>query len=273
MTVSANAFTPNGIVTLLTDFGDSDGYAGSIKGVILSQCPGLQILDISHNIPPFNILSAAYILDTYCRDYPAGAVHLAVVDPGVGSKRRAVAVHYGEHFFIAPDNGVLSMAVGQGGLYRAWEIHTVRPPRDQVSATFHGRDIFAPAAAHIACGGSPDDLGPEAGSIFVLDESVPTVSPRRISGQVIHVDRFGNLITNIRGILIKDRHPGTLLVKVGNYTVVGMSRTYADRESGELVVYTGSSGLVEIAIVQGNAASSVKTPVGRNVEIVFREKT
>lgn len=270
--MSDSAFSANGIITLLTDFGDSDGYAGSVKGVILSRDPSLRPLDISHNIPPFNILSAAFILDTYCRDYPPGTVHVVVVDPGVGTARRAVAVHHGEHFFVAPDNGVLSLAAGQGGLYRAWEIRTVRPPRDQVSATFHGRDIFAPAAAHIASGGSPGDLGPDAGSILVLEEAVPRLSSRRITGQVIHVDRFGNLITNIRGALMKDRHPGTLLVKVGNYTIVGMHRTYADREPGELVAYTGSSGLVEIAIVQGNAASVVKTPVGRNVEIGFREK-
>lgn len=270
--MSSDAFSANGIVTLLTDFGMADGYVGSMKGVLLSRDKSLRLVDISHNTPPYNIASAAYILDTYCHDFPPGAVHLAVIDPGVGSDRRALAVLYAGHFFVAPDNGVLSMVLARGGPYRAWEITTARHRRDPVSATFHGRDIFAPAAAHLAAGGDPAGLGPEAGNITLLDAGAPVASGGRIRGEVIHADYFGNLITNIRGELVKGCNTGTLLVKVGNYTIVGMSHTFSDREPGQLAAYIGSSGLVEIAIVQGSAAQSVKTPLGRTVEIVFREK-
>lgn len=270
--MSVDAFAANGIVTLLTDFGLADGYAGSMKGVLLQSNPDLIPVDISHTIAPFGIASAAFVLHTYCHDFPGGTVHLAVVDPGVGSARRAIAVLCRGHFFVAPDNGLLSMALGADRVYRAWEITQVKPPRDSVSATFHGRDIFAPAAAHLASGGNPADLGPETGDITLLEEAAPDITPGRITGQVIHVDHFGNLITNIRGDLLRDRDPGTILVKTGNYTIVGMSRTYADREAGQLAAYIGSSGLVEIAIVQGNAAHTVRAPLGRTVEIAFRGK-
>lgn len=262
---------PSGIVTILTDFGAADGYAGAVKGVLLSQAPGVTIVDITHDIPPFNIRSAAYVLSSCYGDFPPGTVHLAVVDPGVGSERKPVAVYFRDHWFVAPDNGTLSLALAAGGAYDAYEIVSVKHPRGEVSATFHGRDIFAPAAAHLAAGRPPAGLGPKINNLVILDAARPEVHGRRIASEVIHVDRFGNLITGIRADLIAGFTPAAALVQVASYTIIGISTTYADREPGELVAYIGSAGLLEIGIVRGNAATHIKTPVGRSVTVIARD--
>ena len=260
----------SGIVTLMTDFGESDGYAGSMKGVILKLAPDVRIIDISHILPPFNITSAAYALFTCYCDFPAGSVHIAVVDPGVGSQRRPVTVAYQDYFFVGPDNGLFSLILAQGGDYRAWEIKNVAPTRGRISRTFHGRDIFAPAAAHLASNRDPGQLGPECMDLMMLPQAAPQTQGKRVLGEVIHIDHFGNLITNIREDMLDRSNPGAALIKIGSCTIMGLSETFSDREPGELLAYVGSAGLLEIGIVQGSAAAAVKTPLGREVTFTAR---
>lgn len=254
----------------MTDFGTGDGYAGSVKGVIMSQAPDAKVLDITHDILPFNVSSAAYVLNTYCFDFPPGTVHLIVVDPGVGSERKAIVVRQAGRYFVAPDNGVVSLALAGGGEFEAWEIVNVTKPRGYVSATFHGRDIFAPAAAHLASGKQPGRLGPKLDSIKMLDSAQPRIEGGRITGEVIHADRFGNMISNIKQKLIEGMPPESLIIRVGTYTIIGLSATYSDREQGELMAYVGSAGLLEIGISHGSAASTVREPVGRIVTVYSR---
>jgi S-adenosylmethionine hydrolase len=247
------------IVTLTTDFGLSDSYVASIKGVILSINPKARLVDISHQVPPQDILHGAFVLATAWSYFPRGTIHLAVVDPGVGTRRKAIAVSHKGHTFLAPDNGILSLALGgvMPSGSRAIAITNPRYRLKRVSSTFHGRDIFAPAAAYLSRGLALGELGPALYRIKSLRVATPIRQPDgSLQGSVIHVDAFGNLVTNIR----RGDARGDITVRVGGRTIAGLSATYAASE-GFLALW-GSSDYLEIAVRDGNARRALKVKRG-----------
>jgi hypothetical protein len=257
------------IITLTTDFGQADGYAGAMKGIILGICPEATVVDISHEIRPQAVREAAYVLSTTTPHFPAGTVHLVVVDPGVGSDRRPIAVRSGRATFVAPDNGVLSLALAVDPPQLAVHLHAAEP----ISATFHGRDLFAPAAARLACGVDLAEMGESislAGLVTLSNLSAQRQPDGSWLGQILHVDRFGNLISNIEYPIPNDQstdHSSRAAVWVGKERIAGVIRTYSDVAPGEIVAYVGSSGHLEIAVRDGSAAARLGVGVGDAVRV------
>jgi S-adenosylmethionine hydrolase len=254
------------VITLTTDFGQADGYVGAMKGVILRICPHVEMVDISHQIRPQAVQQAAYVLSTVVAYFPPGTVHLVVVDPGVGSMRRPIAIQTARALYVSPDNGVLGLALDQDPPQQAVHLTASSYRLSPVSATFHGRDIFAPAAAHLACGTALDELG-EALALSELVE-LPIAAPQPQpgggwQGKILHVDRFGNLITNLR----LQSHQRGLQVGVGGQWVGQIARTFSDVDPGELLAYVGSSGYLEIAVREGSAAETLSLDAGDAVQI------
>ena len=244
------------LITLLTDFGTADGYVAEMKGVILSLVPDAHVVDISHDIAPQDVDGARLAVARYWRRFPAGTVHVVVVDPGVGSARAAIAVASDGRFLVGPDNGALSPALLVAGA-RVVSL----PIPVQAAPTFHGRDVFAPAGSLLATGAPIDSLGPPIHQPLVRrTPEAKRLPDGSISGEVIAIDRFGNLITN----LVAPRG-GT--VEIGGRVVGPLGRTYADVRSGELVAVVGSSGLVEIAVRDGHAASALSASRGVRVAL------
>ena len=244
------------VITLLTDFGTADGYVAEMKGVLLTQAPAAAVVDVSHDVPPQDVECARLALARYWRRFPAGTVHVVVVDPGVGSPRAALAVESDGRVLVGPDNGVLSPALLFAG---ARVVALPVPPN--AAPTFHGRDLFAPAAAAVAAGARIDDLG-----VPFLEPVVRrTPEPRRladggIQGEVITIDRFGNAITNCLSL-----RGGMLEVAE---RVLPVRRTYADAQPGEVVAIVGSSGLIEVAVREGSAARELG--LKRGAPVVLR---
>ena len=233
------------IITLTTDFGTADGYVGEVKGVLLSHSPDAELVDITHEIPPQDVERARLTVARVWRRFPPGTVHLVVVDPGVGSGRAALAVQSEGRFLVGPDNGVLSPALLIAG---ARAIELLVPPRS--SATFHGRDVFAPAAAALARGESVDALGRLAASPVLRRTPEPTRrSDGAIEGEIIVLDRFGNAVTNLIGLRGGTIELGTRCITVRH--------TYSEVAPGEPVAVTGSTGFIEIAVRDGDAASAL----------------
>lgn len=258
------------VISLTTDFGTADGYAGTMKGVMLGICPEAALVDISHEIHPQAVQQAAHVLSTAVPYFTPGAVHLVVVDPGVGSERRPIAVQTGRATYVAPDNGVLSLALAQDPAHLAVHLTESRYHLAPVSATFHGRDIFAPVAAHLARGIALLDMGIE---IPISDlVPLPLRPPEQQSdgswwGTVLHIDRFGNLTTDIQAPIAMADPQSSISILVGDIQIVGLSRTYADVAPGEMVAYVGSSGHLEIAVREGNAAVRLGLDVGAPVQV------
>ncbi|MBI2072767.1 MAG: SAM-dependent chlorinase/fluorinase [Gemmatimonadetes bacterium] len=244
------------IVTLLTDFGLADSYVAEMKAAILSEATDIRLVDISHQVPPGDIRAAQYLLGRAWRRFPVGTVHVVVVDPGVGSARRAIALHHQGHFFTGPDNGVLTSVLNEA------EVVELRIPRD-ASPTFQGRDVFAPAAARLAEEEPLAGLGPSLSHPVRL----PVPTPRRengvVEGEVIYVDRFGTLIANIPGDWVQ----GAKAIEVSGKPVGAPRRTFADVESGAFVGFVGSDGLLEIAVRDGSAARRLGVGVGAEVRV------
>lgn len=244
------------IITLLTDFGTSDSYVAEVKGVLLSGCPSATLIDVSHAVPPGNTSTAAYLLGRTWRHFPKGTVHFVVVDPGVGSTRRAVAVGRDGHFFVAPDNGVLTPVLGVGA-----EVWTLAEP-EGASPTFHGRDLFAPAAARLASGATLDQVGAAVLEPPVLLAAIaPTYEGKRVHGEVLHVDRYGNLVTTLTPEFV----PAYAVLESEDLAIGPIRRTFTDVEKGELLAYWGSSGLLEVAVRDGSAARRLGIGVGGRV--------
>jgi S-adenosylmethionine hydrolase len=242
------------IVTLTTDFGTADGYVGAMKGVIASIAPDAVIVDITHEIPPQDVAAAAFALCQAAPCFPPGTVHVAVVDPGVGGPRRSVAVDDGWQRFVAPDNGVLSLVAPSP---RA--VHEIKNPdwarvggRGEPAPTFNGRDLFAPAAARLAAGAEVEGAGPAVTLAARLFGAPPVLARdgERLLGHVIHVDRFGNLVSDVPG----PKEPGGFVVRIGAERFP-LRRTYRDVARGEPVAYVGSSGTVELGVREGSAAA------------------
>lgn len=262
------------IITLLTDFGERDGYVGAMKGVILGITPHVSLVDISHDIPPQDIPSAAYVLWSTYRFFPPDTVHLVVVDPGVGTERRPIAVQTRHGRFVAPDNGVLGYVLEQEGEWQAVHLTERRFWRPEVSMTFHGRDVFAPAAAHLAAGVPLHELGPAitdpAPMPFPL---VRRLDETRCQARLVYIDRFGNCVTNLPAEYPLAGRPAAswgpaLSARLGDHFIHGLYPTYAAVAPGQPLLLVGSSGLVEIAVREGNAAERFQACIGE--EVLFR---
>jgi len=249
------------IVTLLTDFGTRDGYVAEVKGVLLAGAPGIQVVDLAHDLEPGDVAGAAWALGRAWRTFPAGTVHLAVVDPGVGTARRAIAAEAGAYGFVAPDNGLLTWVLAAA---RVRAVTLPVPPG--ASATFHGRDVFAPAAAAMARGEPLGSLGTEAGDLVRLPTPPVRTEGADVVGHVVHVDRFGNLVTDVPS----SRVAADAAVRVGVYDLK-LRRTYADVEPEDLVAYVGSADTVEIAVRDGRA--DVLLGFGRGAEVRVRRRS
>lgn len=238
------------IITLTTDFGRSDGYVGTMEGVIYGICPSARIAHLSHQIPPQDIRAGAFVLYQSFSYFPPHAVHCVVVDPGVGSERRAVAVQTDLGTFVAPDNGVLSLVLQVAPARQAVALTNPAYQLPQLSRTFHGRDVFSPAAAHLAAGVPLAELGPAVADLARLEF---LSSPGPGQSRVIHVDHFGNLILDLTAAQIPN--PATFHVTVGNAVIGPLRRTFAEVDEGELLAYVGSSrDHVELAVRNGSAA-------------------
>ena len=270
------------IITLTTDFGLADAYVAAMKGVILGINPDARLVDICHTIRPQNIPQAAFILSTAYQFFPEKTVHLVVVDPGVGTERRAVILRTPSADFIAPDNGVLSYIIEhyakgpsesktdpqQRELTPEVSAVVITSPkfwRSPLSPTFHGRDIFAPVAARLSLGMAPTEFGEQTTWLTLL----PALHPRRapdgsLVGCILHIDNFGNLITNIRKADLPQLHD-KITIEIGNQTIQGLSRTYA--EGNELLALIGSSGYLEVSVRQGSARDFLNVDVGDEVGI------
>ena len=277
------------IITLLTDFGQADAFVGIMKGVILNIVPHAQLVNLSHLIPPQDIKQAAFILMTAVPFFPEGTVHLVVVDPGVGSSRRPIAVETPRARFVAPDNGVLSYALALTGNYRIVELTNRRYRLPEISSTFHGRDIFSPAAAHLASGVPLEDLGATVDTPVLLDPPRLLVEGDRLQAEVLNVDHFGNLRTSIHTLTWEDdtlslrpifgidteRSPAVrfsaerVQISVGRLRIEGISTTFSAVQPGQPLAYIGSEGGLEIAINQGNAAREFGVKPGDPVLLNF----
>ncbi len=251
----------SGIITLTTDFGTSDAYVGAMKGVILKINPGAAIVDITHEIEPQDTFQAACIIGTAYPYFPDGTVHVVVVDPGVGSNRKAIILRTPRAYFVAPDNGVLSYVIDD--MLEA--INLTKPEfwLNPVSKTFHGRDIFAPVAAHLSRGVPVGDFGESISSLVKLPLSKPELlADGTIIGRVIHIDRFGNLITSIKS---GDFPAANIRIEVKGHVIEGLSSSYVD--GGEILALIGSGGHLEICVRNGNAADFLKIEVGDVIKI------
>lgn len=275
------------IITLTTDFGIEDPYVGVMKGVVLGINPEARLVDLTHAVGAQQVLQGAFLLGNAFRYFPPGTIHLAVVDPGVGSARRALAMEAGGYCFVAPDNGLLTYALAELGLKSDASgdqpVRTALPPGMRavaltnpdfrlhpVSSTFHGRDIFAPAAAYLSRGTSFGELGGEVSSLLLF----PLAQPRKqsdgtIAGRVVHVDHFGNLVTDIR---VADLPEGPVDILVAGKIIHGLSSSYADAavtEASPLLAITGSAGYLDVAARNGNAARFLDIGPGEPVRVVM----
>lgn len=255
------------IITLTSDFGSADGYAGAIKGVILSIAPRAMVVDITHEAPPQDVRHAAFALAQAAEFFPPETVHLAVVDPGVGGARRGLVVARKRQFFVGPDNGIFSFFLEGGAV-----CHELTNPDlwlPNASATFHGRDLFAPAAAHLATGLPLEDCGPVVTDPVKLPEWDILAEPHALQTAVVHIDHFGNCITALPAARLAELGPGPYLVTPHDRPPVSLRRTYGDVPPGQPLALIGSTGLVEIAVREGNAANDLALRRGTQVRITL----
>jgi S-adenosylmethionine hydrolase len=283
-------------ITLLTDFGTRDYFVGAMKGAILSLNAQAKIIDITHEIAPQDIRSAAFTLAACYKNFPRGAIHVAVVDPGVGSARRAILLVTEDYFFLAPDNGLLSFVFDEGEGARVskggqnsgnsntenknksalaharasvFELTDEKYFAENVSRTFHGRDVFAPIAAHLAGGAAPEKFGNEISDFVKFEISKPVrISPREIEAEIIHIDRFGNLVTNLKDADL----PAKFVWRINQTRIEKHQRFYAEAEKGEIFSITGSAGFVEISAFQDSAERLLKARAGQKILLTASDK-
>lgn len=259
---------PHPVITLLTDFGTVDPYVGVCKGVVLTRCPAARIVDLVHDVQPGDVRTAGHLLAAAWQYFPAGTVHAVVVDPGVGTGRRILAAEFdgptGSQRMVAPDNGLLSAVFDATAPTRVVSVENESHFLHPVSATFHGRDVFAPVAAALADGIDLGELGPDTDSWIHLPRTQPTREPDdSIVGEVVYVDRFGNLVTS----LTADHVETSSTLVVAQRTVRGIERTYGSVDTGSLVALIGSTGRVEISVNGGSAAGMLGVRIGAPVTV------
>jgi S-adenosylmethionine hydrolase len=257
------------MIALFTDFGTRDAYVAQLKGAILSINPHVAVLDLSHNVGPFQIRQAAYLLEKSARYFPPGTIFVAVVDPGVGSARRPLLVHTQAHkFYIGPDNGLFTYVLERELLQAAYVLQqTVYFRAPHVSATFHGRDIFAPVAAHLSLGVDPVCFGPRLTEVVTLSRTMPRVVGRTIEGEVVHIDHFGNMLTNIPADLLRDIQPGQAIsiTMHGTTQTVPFLTTYAEGQQDRLICLISSDNEFEVACRQGRASDCLAAHTGDRI--------
>ena len=263
------------IITLTTDFGLKDGNVGVMKGVIWGICPQAQIADLSHLITPQNIREAALILARSAPYFPKGSIHVVVVDPGVGTERRPMVARIGDWFYVGPDNGTITMLL-EYGEQEDWEIELVHLNKPgfwlpEVSHVFHGRDIFSPVAAHLANSVPFRELGMTINDPVRLELPKPKRTSAGWLGEIIHIDHFGNLVSNIRiehlGDILNNKQDIT--VKLCDTKMDGVVNTFGERPEGELIALFGSNGNLIVSVVNGNAAVRLNARIGVNIEVIL----
>jgi S-adenosyl-L-methionine hydrolase (adenosine-forming) len=257
----------NRLITFTTDFGLSDHFVGVMKGVVAGFAPTARVIDISHDVAPYNVTEAAFIIAEAWPYFPKRTIHVIVVDPGVGSARRPILAEAGGHFFVAPDNGVLSM-VFDAAPHKVRVISNPKFMRRDISRTFHGRDVFAPAAAHLAKGAQPVAFGKLIHDYIRAGIARPTrLGPASWRGTILKIDRFGNLITNFAASDFAGVNARPFEMRAGTQRVHRLALNYAETEAGDLFVIVGSSGYLEIAANQTSAASLLGCSAGAPVEL------
>ncbi|UCC58480.1 MAG: S-adenosyl-l-methionine hydroxide adenosyltransferase family protein [Candidatus Bathyarchaeum sp.] len=259
------------VITLLSDFGSKDPYVAEMKAVILSINSEASVVDITHEVDKFNIRMGAFILASATPYFPPNTVHVAVVDPGVGTKRRSIIVETKRGFYVGPDNGLLMLAAQKEGIIKVYHIDNPKYMLSRVSRTFHGRDIFAPAAAHLAAGTGPSEFGP-AIQDYVFPEFVkPQAREGEVVGEVLHIDDFGNIVSNIsvEDLQSEGFHKGdSLLVRLGDKTLIlQFCSAYGEVPDGTALALVGSSDFIEVALNQGSASKTFKAEVGEPFRI------
>ena len=256
---------PSGIITLLTDFGMADGYVAAMKAVILGVFPAARLVDVTHEVRPQDVLAARFLLSAHHRFFPPGTVHLAVVDPGVGTARDAIACRWDNQYFVAPDNGILDF-VTEHEPRPAIRLTRSRFWRNEISATFHGRDIFAPVAAHIARGLALQELGEEIKLQVHRPQNRCKIVDDTLVGEIVYVDRFGNLITSISKSEIESFAQGNrIALLLGSNKILGLQHAYGSVEAGEIAAVSDSFDRVEIGVNCGNAQTRIQADYGMKV--------
>ncbi|MEJ2038130.1 MAG: SAM-dependent chlorinase/fluorinase [Desulfosarcinaceae bacterium] len=266
------------LITLLTDFGTRDEYVGVLKGVIYTINPNATVVDLSHEVAPQDVRAAAYLLRASYEYFPKGSIHMAVVDPGVGSRRKVLAARAAGHVFLAPDNGLLDPLLARGGVETMVAVDAPELYRPPVSRTFHGRDIFAPVAAHLSLGYAIGRLGapmdPDEAVRLAGRETPHFNGHDEVCGHVVRIDRFGNLITNIGSELLAaaglSDDAASLEIRIGDTGIQGISASYSDAPDGAFVAVVGSSNCLEIAVAMGNAAKMLNLQI--DAEVYVRRK-
>jgi S-adenosyl-L-methionine hydrolase (adenosine-forming) len=258
---------PNGLITFTTDFGVSDHFVATMKGVVAGIAPKARVIDVTHDISPYSVTEAAFVISEAWTSFPKGTIHVIVVDPGVGSDRRPLLVEGGGHFFIAPDNGVLSM-IFDAVPHKARVLTNPQFMLKVISRTFHGRDIFAPAAAHLAKGVKPAQFGKLIHDAVRADLASNTpLGNTSWRGSILKADRFGNLITSFSLVEFAGVKTRAFEVRVGNTKIHRLALNYAETALGDLFAIEGSSGYLEIASNQASAAAQLGCSAGAPVEL------
>ena len=264
------------IISLMTDFGLKDGNVGVMKGVIWNICPEVQIADLSHLIGAQNIREAALILARSAPYFPKGTIHVVVVDPGVGTERRAMAARLGDSFYVGPDNGIVTLLLervaAENQPCQYVRLDNAKYHLQNVSHVFHGRDIFSPAAAHLACGVPLASLGTAFSDPVTIDLPKPVRTEQGLRGEVIHIDHFGNIASNIRVEDLAEALPRKqqIAVRIGRTEIIGLVDTFGERPLGEVIALLGSTGNLIVSVVNGNAAETLHAKVGDKIEALFR---
>lgn len=260
---------PNPIITLTTDFGLKDPYVAEMKAVILNISPNTKIVDITRQIEKFNIRMGAYVLAAASSYFPKGTIHVVVVDPGVGTRRKDILIQTKKGYFIGPDNGVLALAAENQGIEHVYKITNPKLMLPEIFNTFHGRDIFAPAAAHLAKGTAPSEFGPEIHKIVTPKFAKITKRKGTLIGEIIHIDGFGNIVTNFSEKELESMGiKGMVNIKLKNTRLkLKLCRAYAEVEAQKPLAIIGSHNFLEISVNQGNAADTFKTKVGDKVTL------
>ena len=258
------------VITLLTDFGTKDHYVTSMKGAILNINPRCTLIDITHHITPHDIKEGAFILGNAYSSFPKGTIHLSVVDPGVGGLRKPILLVTTNYFFVGPDNGLFTFALKREKVKKAVALTNPKYFLSPVSNTFHGRDLFAPVAAYLSLGVKPEAFGPELSSWGEFDFKKPRIREGRLIGEILHIDAFGNLISNIDKEqlfhFVKDH---SFVIRVGKRTIRGLKKGYWEGKRNEAMALIGSGGFLEISVREGNAQKRLRVKKGDQVTIVI----
>jgi S-adenosylmethionine hydrolase len=256
------------IITLTTDFGTKDGYVGAVKGVIKRINPEVEIVDITHDIKPFDVLGASFVLNNFYRYFPKNTIHLVVVDPGVGGARNPLLIKSENFFFVGPDNGVFSLIYQNERITEIIVLSNKKYFLAKLSATFHARDVYAPVTAYVSLGVDIREFGTPAKECSKLIIPQPNLTTKNLVGEIIHVDNFGNLITNIGTELLDNKRITKIIV--GKIEIARLAQSYFDIPTKELGAVMGSSGFLEIATNQGNAQELSKGKISTPVRVTFK---